>query len=456
MKMTIHSIRKSSLICLLTVILALVSAGNFAQDGEKIFKAKCASCHNLMRASTGPMLQGAKGRWADAGEAELIYDWVKDNGALRASGKSKRANIIFTEWKGAAMTAFGDLSNEDIDNVLSFVDAYQPPPPPENAGAEGVSGEEAGFPWWWLILISSLLVVIFAAMGIRKKVAYVNALQSGQEVPEEKSMGERFGAWFYKNWLFGLVICIVLFFAGISDLFSRLYQIGIVEGYQPSQEIPFDHSLHAGKLEIDCKYCHNSVNKSKHAGIPSANVCMNCHSQIPVSAAGTGGEDIARIYEAVGFNPTTKEYVKDADGKVIQGAPIVWNKVHNLPDHVFFSHKQHVNVAGVDCMQCHGDVKTYTVGRVSTTKDINALAATQEGKEAGVIPLTRPLLTMGWCIECHQEKKIDVSADASNEYYQEIHTRLQHRPDVYSKYLDDDGAISVKELGGWECAKCHY
>ena len=179
---------------------------------------------------------------------------------------------------------------------------------------------------------------------------------------------------------------------------------------------------------------------------------MNCHSQIHETKAGTGKEEIAKLHLAAGYNAEKMAYNKDKDGHVLTGDPIVWNKAHNLPDHVFFSHKQHVNVGGVDCMQCHGDVKTYTLGRVSTLEEINALAADNPDK---VIPLTKPLLTMGWCIECHDKKQIDVGPTAANPYYQEIHNRLTLRPDVYKK-IKEDGEISVKELGGWECAKCHY
>ena len=95
-----------------------------------------------------------------------------------------------------------------------------------------------------------------------------------------------------------------------------------------------------------------------------------------------------------------------------------------MPDHVYFSHAQHVhpNTANIDCRQCHGPVQNYTLGRVSTIDEVNAYAKTDEGMEKGLIQLTKPLLTMGWCIECHNKKEIDL---ASSGYYEEIHERLK-------------------------------
>lgn len=457
--MKFHSVKKLSIICLLSAVFALfgnpLSAQEDAAKGKELFKANCASCHKVDKESTGPMLQGAKQRWADAGEADLIYDWVRDNGALRNSGKSKRALEVFAAYNESAMTPFPTLSNEEIDNIFYYADTYAPPVETVNpAGGPGEqTGNKRGLKVWLLILGIVLLFVTFAALGVRKKLAYIAAAERGEEIEEEKTTMEKLGAWIYRNWLFALVIFVVLMFSGLADLMTRLATIGVYEDYQPSQVVAYDHSLHAGTMEIDCRYCHNSVEKSKHAGLPTTNVCMNCHAQVWETKNGTGTEEIAKLHAAAGFDKDLKGYITDENGKVIEGDPIVWNKAHNLPDHVFFSHKQHVKVGGVDCMQCHGDVKTYTLGRVSTTAEINALIA--DNSDKGLIELTKPILTMGWCIECHDKKQIEVGPDASNPYYQEIHNRLTLRPDVY-KNIKADGMITVKELGGWECAKCHY
>ncbi|MDP4761356.1 MAG: cytochrome c family protein, partial [Crocinitomicaceae bacterium] len=226
----------------------------------------------------------------------------------------------------------------------------------------------------------------------------------------------------------------------IVTLFQGLYRINVMEDYQPSQPIAFPHDRHAGVNGIDCKYCHNSVTKSKSAGIPSVNVCMNCHKQINGEGKPFAGE-IKKIYAAAGWDPAgAGKYT----GKT---KPIVWNKVHVLPDHVYFNHSQHVVVGGVDCKQCHGDMKTMNeTAKVQPVEELN--------KIEGNVQLTKPTLTMGWCIECHGKKDVKIG-DGKNAYYDEIHRRLKKDPALYKKYYKD-GKVSVSELGGWECAKCHY
>ena len=238
-----------------------------------------------------------------------------------------------------------------------------------------------------------------------------------------------------------MLSCLVLFIAMCVSGILGLSTIGVVEEYQPSQPIEFPHAIHTGANGIDCKYCHNSVAKSKSAGLPTVNVCMNCHKQIN-GRTPEQQVQIAKIYEAAGWDG--KEYT----GKTKE---IIWNKVHSLPDHVYFNHSQHVVVGGLDCKQCHGDMtKQVKTAQVRTVQELN--------KIEGNVVLTRPTLTMGWCIECHGEKEISTgSIDSKNDgYYNEIHKRLLNNDkSLYNKYLED-GKVTVKELGGWECAKCHY
>jgi hypothetical protein len=254
--------------------------------------------------------------------------------------------------------------------------------------------------------------------------------------------------------LAGLFVFCYLFVA----LYSTLMDIGVYEAYKPEQPIWFSHASHVCKYEIDCQYCHSSAAESKHAGIPSANVCMNCHKGIKEGPI-TGKKEIEKIYAAIGFDPATGTYIENYEQK-----PIEWNKVHNLPDHVYFNHSQHVTVGGIDCKQCHGPVQTYSVGRQATIEEINA-----QEDVPGLIKLTKPTLTMGWCIECHNKAEIDL---ASSDYYEEMHNRFKSNElgqRFLRSYLDEnlkktEGApvdslktiLSVKQLGGWECGKCHY
>jgi hypothetical protein len=215
-----------------------------------------------------------------------------------------------------------------------------------------------------------------------------------------------------------------------------------MEDYQPSQPIAFPHSQHAGVNGIDCKYCHNSVEKSKSAGLPTVNVCMNCHKLINGKDAAQQ-EQIAKIYAAAGWDPN----IKPAGAYTGKTKPIVWNKVHVLPDHVYFNHSQHVVAGKINCTQCHGEMKQMKeTAKVWPVEELN--------KVEGNLPLTKPTLTMGWCIECHGKKEVTIG-DGSNPYYDEIHQRLKKNKKLYQQYLND-GKITANELGGWECAKCHY
>jgi len=297
--------------------------------------------------------------------------------------------------------------------------------------------------WVWMILGIVFVVIILAVGGVRRQLKSATAEASGEDFDEQMSYSEELKQWAWLNKRYVGVAALVAVMGVVVILFLGLYSINIMENYQPSQPIEFPHSVHAGTNGIDCKYCHNSVDKSRTAGLPTVNVCMNCHKQI--TGAGDQMAKIQKIYDAAGWDP-------EGAGKYTnETKEIVWNKVHVLPDHVYFNHSQHVVVGGVDCKQCHGDMATMTeTAKVMPVEELN--------KVEGNIPLTKPTLTMGWCIECHQEKEVSLgSLDTKGDgYYNEIHKRLLNNDKtLYGQYLED-GKVTVKELGGWECAKCHY
>jgi hypothetical protein len=153
--------------------------------------------------------------------------------------------------------------------------------------------------------------------------------------------------------LVGLVITIVIVATGVT----RLFRMGMQQGYAPAQPIAFSHKLHAGDNKVPCLYCHYGARSSRHAGIPSSSICMNCHGLLEKQTV-----EIERFKEAVQLD-----------------RPLVaWTKVHNLPDFVYFNHSRHV-LSGVVCQSCHGPVETM-----------------QRIEQA--MPLT-----MGWCLSCHRE-----------------------------------------------------
>ncbi|MCT4582742.1 MAG: c-type cytochrome [Flavobacteriales bacterium] len=429
-------------------IFAAVPSGFAAEDGAALFKANCAACHKLDKNSTGPKLQGARALWEEAGEGEMIYEWIADPVGLAESGKSKRAAEVINFSK-SQMTP-QSVTKEQVDAILDYADAYVAPVKKKDTGGEvAVKEPTTNYVLWLIVSLLVAGVVAYAALSVKRLLSVAVAERKGEEVVTYDSTKDRVNSWIYRNWLFALLLFLVVAITAGVELFARGYEVNVISDYQPSQPVKYSHKLHAGDMGIDCKYCHNSAEKSKHAGIPTTNVCMNCHRMVPEGTE-TGTKEIAKLYAAAGYDPEKSDYNYDEYGNVIEGTPIVWNKAHNMPDHVFFSHAQHVNAntGNIDCRQCHGDVKTYTLGRVSTNEEINELAKTDDK----IIPLEKPILTMGWCIECHNEKTVDLT---KSDYYEEVHNRLKNRPDAMRRILEDE-KVTVRELGGWECAKCHY
>lgn len=153
------------------------------------------------------------------------------------------------------------------------------------------------------------------------------------------------------------IIPVVVILLVVGGVVNALVNVGVNEGYAPTQPIPFSHKLHAGVNNIPCMYCHSGVEKSKHATVPSMSTCMNCHSVVA----------------------PTSPHIKRLKEMYAKGEAIEWIKVNDLPDHVNFNHKRHV-AKGIACETCHGDVKRMDVVRQD-----------------------KPLL-MGWCLDCHRGK----------------------------------------------------
>lgn len=415
----------------------LISAGAYAQvdqavydQGEKLFKANCGSCHKPDKDMTGPAVAGATARWEGKGD---LHEWVKNSQAYIKSGNA-HAKQVFEDHNKIVMPPQA-VTNEEIDAILYYADNYAPPGAKKADTAAATETTAApSSNWEWLVITGLLLLLVLLSLGgVRHQLS--NAVREKHGKAPEPALGTwgRIRRWAGRNkgWASVAVLLIVVWLAVLG--WNYLFRIGVYGGdkaehYKPSQPINFNHTLHAGadNLAISCQYCHSSAEKSKHAGIPSANVCMNCHQAVSEGPT-TGTEEIAKIYEATGWDPTTMTYTGHEK-------PIVWNKVHNLPDHVYFSHEQHVAVGKIECQKCHGPVDT----------------------EMDQVQQWSPL-TMAWCLDCHNTTEVTV-AGSDNGYYKEIHRRLAETPmgqRELKKYLEDE-KITVRELGGWECAKCHY
>ncbi len=432
----------ASLFFLLSFNLSNTAKAQDVAAGEALFKASCASCHKATdKVSIGPGLKGAHQRWIDAGIGDMFYDWIQNPKKTLDKGHPYVTGLVAKFSNQALMTA-QPVSREQIDNIMAYVDGYTEPitgDPKVDQGAVAVSKDEAGSWIWWLVLGGIFFVIAVSTGSVRRQLINANREKKGKEPLPDVPYFTVWKAWAWRNKILVSFVFLFVILAGLTNGWYRLKDVGVFENYKPEQPIAFSHKIHAGDNKIACQYCHPTTEKSKHASIPDAMLCMNCHKNIQ-SGTLTKETEISKIYKAVGFDPETMSYTGETN-------PIKWVKVHNMPDHVFFSHQQHVVAGKLECKQCHGDMEKETVARVMPHEELNAI-----NKEFG-IEVTRATLTMGWCIECHQQSAVQMGS--GNGYYDEMQRRLMLDPELYKKHIED-GKITVQEMGGWECAKCHY
>ena len=399
-------------------LLAFTSPQVFAQDGQALFKAQCASCHKPDVKYVGPALKGARDREPSPG---WHYKWIANATAM--ANTDPYAIKMKAEAGGVVMTSFPDLKKEEIDAILDYADNYSNAPKAGPGGAAAVvaAPTDNSILYGVLTLILGIIALILLQVNsnLKKLTDEKEGVKSPVPVP------------FYRNKTYLLLVIIVLFMLGGYFLVEGAMGLGRQKNYQPVQPIYYSHQVHAGVNQISCLYCHGGAQDSKHATIPSVNVCMNCHMSVKEYAGepiiredGTtvnANEEIQKIYKYAGWNPDTKTYDKP-------GKPIEWVRIHNLPDHVYFNHSQHVKVGQVACQTCHGEIQK--MGEVKQFAD----------------------LSMGWCINCHRTTNVQFNDDHDhgNKFYS-IYEKFHQ--DIKDKKYD---SVTVEKIGGTECQKCHY
>lgn len=389
---------------------AVVNSDEAIAAGKAVFNANCKTCHKLDQKYIGPALRGA----TDRNSAAWVKTWIANSQAVIASGDAY-AVALYKEYNNSIMPSYAFLSDAELDGVLAYIEYGDKVDPAAAAAAPGAAaGDSAaaatgsGIPNEYLSIIIGVLVfillLILVVLGLIVTVLtkYINKQDLPEEDKEFVSQKTDFGKILKSDAVLILVTTLVIAFTAKTAI-DGLYSIGVQQGYAPAQPIAFSHALHAGQYEIACQYCHTGVEIGKSANIPSANICMNCHTHIQNVGGKEGiSPEIQKIYNAVDNNQ-----------------PIEWVRVHNLPDLAYFNHAQHVAVGGVECQTCHGPIQEMeVVGQHST-------------------------LTMGWCIDCHRQTEI---ATEGNVYYDKL-------VQLHSTSKD---ALKVKDIGGLECAKCHY
>ena len=461
----IQSIRSKILTVLLLGFAFCLNAAPSSATGKTLFTNNCGSCHakNMKTAMTGPALAGVESRWSNKAD---LYGWIRNSQAMVKKG-NPRAVEIFNQYNKSVMIAFPTLTDDDIASILLYINEAANPPAQGPTTQNVVVGEEPKSNSWFYLGIFGLLALL--ALGLASVISNLNKMAAAKDgvAFTDKTLWQKLTS---KGMVSFLIFAGVIL--GGYTTVTRAVNLGRQQGYEPDQPIKFSHVTHAGLNKIDCQYCHDGARRSKHSVIPAANTCMNCHKAIKTGSK-YGTAELTKIFASIGFDPTTNTYVsnyenlpqdsvkaiytkwigdkyKEATGLAslddngrnlvsdqwknivssltseldnkVQG-PIEWVKIHNLPDHAYFNHAQHVNVGKIACQTCHGDVQKMEVVKQHAP------------------------LSMGWCINCHRETEVKFKDNAYYASYAKLHEELK------SGKRDK---VTVSDIGGLECQKCHY
>ena len=356
-------------------------------DGAKLFQV-CSACHQISDAKLiGPGLKGITQRR----DREWLTRFIRNSQEVIQSG-DPYAVKLFEQFNKIPMPP-NNLTDEEINILLDYIENYDPAKAAATAAAapaepQAIDGkpyvfmEETHHPWQnfrltFLVSVVLILVSLFDLFILRAvKAKFVHLI---------------------------IILISVAVILEVTVLESKA--LGRQQYYEPDQPIAFSHYIHAGQNLIDCKYCHTSVTTSKHAGFPSPQLCMNCHNVVR-KGTHSGTAEIEKIYKAIET-----------------GNSIEWIRVHNLPDHSYFNHAQHVVAGKLDCTECHGQV-----AKMDRIRQVNSLG-------------------MGWCIDCHRTREVQFEDNAFYTKYQYLHEELKAGRKSF---------ITVDDIGGTNCAKCHY
>jgi mono/diheme cytochrome c family protein len=407
----------------LSFLLVFSISRSSAQDGQQIFMSKCASCHNPLKDMTGPKLKGVSGkdRYQDR---QVLYHWIRNASALAISDPYYIG--LKGQFGNSVMTSFASITDAEVEAIFKYVESVPegvPTPGGENAGGAPKSDQNAIiFGVISLILAIIALILMQVNSNLKKMSDDAEGIHRLEPVP------------FYRNKIYIALIAIIFF--GMAGFFLSKGAIGLqrTQGYEPVQPIYYSHKVHAGINQISCLYCHGNAWESKQATVPSVNVCMNCHKTINTYEKGpklydqqgneiNGTAEIAKLYKYAGVDPAKPGAFDPAKAK-----PIEWIKIHNLPDHVYFNHSQHIRAGKVQCQTCHG--------QIDQMDEVKQFAP----------------LSMGWCVNCHRETKVNFNyTDSTGNKFYSIYEKLHN--DLKDHKID---SVTVEHIGGLECQKCHY
>jgi mono/diheme cytochrome c family protein len=403
------------------LIFACFFSGNTvnAQDGKTLFQTNCASCHQVHKKLTGPALAGVEERWPNK---KNLYAWIRNSAAFLKTGDAY-ANNLYNEYNKVAMNQFTALTDKEIDALLGYIKSVPAPGtgPTGGGAAVGAPAEEGDNTLLFGILTLILAVVALTLLQVNSNLRKMADEKEG--INPEKPVS------FFRNKRNIAFLAVILFLVGGYFTTQGAMNLGRSKDYQPVQPIYYSHKVHAGVNQINCQYCHTGVYQGKQATIPSVNVCMNCHLAINEYKGEKmytedgkevdGTAEIKKLYKYAGF-------VEGKPWDANNAKPIEWVRIHNLPDHVYFNHAQHVKAGQVQCQTCHGEIQK--MGEVKQFSN----------------------LSMGWCINCHRETKVQFKDNGFYSIYEKYHQ------DMKSGKMDSTKGVTVEKIGGTECQKCHY
>lgn len=391
-----------------------------AQDGQTLFSQNCASCHAVNKKLVGPALAGVeqRGPWKDRKE---LHAWVHNPAGFMKS--DAYAAGLYKEYNGVMMQAFPQLPEKDIDAIFDYIKSV---PEPSAAGAaaganpQAAAAESNDNTLLFGILTLILAVVSFVLLQVNSNLKRLTDQKEGMGVVEPVP--------FWRNKAYIAFVTVILFLLGGWLTVTGAVNLGRQQNYEPEQPVFYSHKVHAGTNQISCLYCHGNTEVGKQANIPSVNICMNCHMAIneykgeklyrPNGEEVDGTAEIQKLYKYAGY-----ESGKTWDAS--KAKPIAWTRIHNLPDHVYFNHSQHVKVGKVQCQTCHGEIQKMD--------EVHQFAD----------------LSMGWCINCHRSTQVQFNGNGFYSIYEKFHDQIKNG-------TLDTTRITVEKIGGTECQKCHY
>lgn len=378
--------------------------------GETLFKNNCQVCHEIHEQKVGPALANV----TDRRPVDWIKSFIINSQKVIQSGDEYAVNL-YNEYNQTLMTSF-DFSDDELNAVIEYIksETLKGPPVQEVATTAGAAGQQVVqdsiispnlitiFLVILLLILVLILIVLFVLVSVLTKYLKQKTQleQEDQEIVYQKF---NFGQ-YIRSPSFVWIATFIFTALVLKTVIDGLFNIGVQQNYAPTQPIAFSHKVHAGEYQIDCNYCHTGVRISKSANIPSVNICLNCHNA---------------IVKVTGETELSTEIQKIHDAK-LNNTPIEWVRVHNLPDLAYFNHAQHYEVGGVECQTCHGAIEEMEVVKQFTN------------------------LTMGWCIDCHKTTVLNTKDNGYYDKLVELHEQTSKDPMV------------VEDIGGLECAKCHY